>query len=375
MKKFVSLLLVVMMVLASLTGCGTSDNTNNDTKPDESKKGSLVIYSPNSDGEVDTIIPLFQAKYPNIEVNLISDGTGNCVSRIQAEAANPACDVFWGGMNYAQYMQYPDLWEKYVSPNESLIKTDAYKNKTGYYTNYGLSGNTCFILNTEKLQELGLTVDDVKGYQDLVDHADKLAGHVSMANPTKSSSAWEELKSMMYVFSGATDSKWESGDYNKSWEYVTKFINEVIKGVVLDSSSKVYKLVMQGEYAVGVSYEDPCISAVDNQDGSNLVAVYPKEGSNWTPCAAAIVKNAPDMDNAKLFIDFLISTQAQQAYGTTTLRPVFTEISNDSKNMPSFEELNKTSPIFYDDDDFIAAHKTDWQKQWQAIIDLGGWTK
>jgi iron(III) transport system substrate-binding protein len=374
MKKFLSMLLVVLMVMGSLTACGTADNTNNSDDVDNSKTGKLVIFSPNSDGELDTIIPLFEAKYPNIEVTMMSDGTGNCVSRIQAEAANPSGDVFWGGMNYAMYKQYPDLWEAYTSPNESLIKTEAYKNKTGYYTNYGLSGNSNFIINKEKLEELGLKVEDITGYQSLLDNADKLKGHVIMGDPTASSSAWAQLKCMLYLFS-ENNGDWAKGDYDKAFEnYIKPLINNVLNGYISDSSSKVYKLTAQGEYAIGVSYEDPCVSYVTDQEGTNLVTIYPKEGSNWTPCAASIVKNAPDMDNAKLFIDFLISTTAQKAYGEkTTLRPVFTEIQNANENMPSFDDLNKYSPIFYDDDDFVAAHKTEWQNKWKEIIDAQGW--
>lgn len=373
MKKLLSLLLVVFMVLASLTGCGEKKPSTNDTdEVNTEATGNLVIYSPNSDGEVDNVIPLFEAKYPNITVNVISDGTGNCVSRIQAEAANPACDVFWGGMNYAMYTQYPDLWEEYVSPNETLITTDAYKNKTGYYTNYGLSGNSNFILNKEKLAELGLQPSDITGYQSLLDHADVLAGHVIMGDPTASSSAWAQLKCMMYIFGGGENNDWSKIDTTKGMDYCKTLINTVLLGYISDSSSKVYKLTAQGEYAIGISYEDPCVSYVTDQEGDNLSTIYPVEGSNWTPCAASIVKNAPDMDNAKLFIDFLISTKCQTAYGeNTTLRPVFVEIKNSNENMPAFSDLK----IFVDDDEYVASHKTEWQNAWKEILAAEGWKK
>ena len=41
-----------------------------------------------------------------------------------------------------------------------------------------------------------------------------------------------------------------------AWDYIARFIDN-IDGIVLSSSSQVYKNVIAGEYAVGVSYEDP----------------------------------------------------------------------------------------------------------------------
>ena len=49
-----------------------------------------------------------------------------------------------------------------------------------------------------------------------------------------------------------------------------KFIDN-IDGIVLSSSSQVYKNVIAGEYAVGVSYEDPVVQAIiDNKDNPTL---------------------------------------------------------------------------------------------------------
>ena len=356
MKKFISMLLVVLMAL-TFVGCGQQGGG------DEKTGGELTIYSPNSDGEVETIIPAFEEKY-GIKVNLVSAGTGECTTRIQSEADNPQCDVLWGGMNYNTYLQYPDLWEEYVSPNEKNIEVEGYKNYTGYFTSYGLSGNSPFVINTDKLAETGLTLDDVQGYQDLIDHADKLKGKVYMGDPTASSSAWAQLKCMMYLFGEGEDGDYVNRDYTKSWEFVTKLV-DLIEGTVLSSSSAIYKGTADGECVVGITYEDPAIALL--KDGAtNIAVVYPEEGSNWTPCAASIVKNAPHMENAKLFIDFLISEEGQNLYATTTLRPVVTSISNTSEFMKPFSEIKN---VFVEDLEYTANHKAEWLAEWTKIME------
>ena len=72
---------------------------------------------------------------------------------------------------------------------------------------------------------------------------------------------------------------------------------------------------------VGLSYEDPCATLVKN--GASVEVVYPTEGAVFLPATAAIVKGAKNMKNAKLFIDFIISEEIQNIYGSTlTNRPV-----------------------------------------------------
>ncbi len=341
------------MVLA-FTGCGR-----------QGAEGSkeLTIYSPNSDTEVEASIPVFEEKY-GIKVSFVGAVTGECLTRIQSEADDPQCDVLWGGMNYNTYIQYPDLWEYYVSPNENNIKEEEFKNNTGYFTNYSLSGNSPFIVNTDRLPEVGLTLKDIQGYQDLVDHADKLKGKVYMGDPTSSSSAWAQLKCIMYLFGQGEDGNYETRDYTKSWEYVTKLVN-LIEGHVVSSSAAVYKGALDGECVVGLTYEEPAIALL--KDGAtNIAVVYPKEGSNWTPSAASIVKNAPHMDSAKLFIDFLISEECQQIYAGTCLRPIITSMANTSEFLKPYSEI---SNVFLEDLEFTAAHKAEWLEHWKQILE------
>ena len=107
MKKFLCVLLTLVLVLAAAVALAEDEKV-------------LVIYSPNSDTEVDNIIPAFEDA-TGIKVELLSMGTGECVTRIDSEKENPQADVMWGGMNYGVYVQHPDLWAEYTSPNEALI--------------------------------------------------------------------------------------------------------------------------------------------------------------------------------------------------------------------------------------------------------------
>ena len=385
MKKLLTVLLSVLMVVC-LFGCQgggekepeptpTGEKTAADVQkeilagiePDVSVTGKLVIYSPNSNGEINAIRPGFTTKYPNVTLEIISLGTGDCLSRIQAEAENPQCDVMWGGMNFEKWYNFQGYWENYVSPNVDNLPEE-YQNKTGegagYFTSYGLSGNTAFVINTRILKRLGLEVSDITGYQSLIDHADKLKGQVLSGDPVKSSSAWQELVAMLYIYGDGFNKDWAGLDMDKGWEYVEKFIG-VIDGSVLSSSSAVYKNVAAGEAAIGVTYEDPALQLLKDE-AEDITMIYPEEGNNWTPCAAAIVKGAPNMELAKLFIDFLVSKEGQGLYQCTTLRPADKNMVNIVKGIKTFDEI---SNVFQQDQLYIASNTAAWKAKWTELLD------
>ena len=134
-------------------------------------------------------------------------------------------------------------------------------------------------------------------------------------------------------------------------------------GIMLSSSSAIYKGVVAGEYVVGVSYEDPCVSLL--VDGAtNVKLVYPEEGAVWLPAGTAIIKNAPNMENAKLFIDWIISDEGQAEIAKTTARPVNPNIANTAKEMTPFADIT----VKYEDMELCGTNKKDWQARWTELF-------
>ena len=337
MKKFLCILLALIMIL-SVSAVALAD-----------EEKVLVVYSPNSDTEVENVIPAFEAA-TGIKVDLLSMGTGECVTRIDSEKDNPQADVMWGGMNYGVYVQHPDLWADYTSPNEALIDEGYRQGAVKCYSNYTLSGSGALIINKTLAKELGV---EIKGYKDLLNPV--LKGKIASGDPTKSSSAWAELTNMLLVMGD------EAYD-EKAWEYVEQFVAQ-LDGIQLDSSSAIYKGVADGEYVVGVSYEDPCIKMLS--DGADVDVVYPEEGTVWLPAAVAMVKGCPHEEAAKAFIDFLQSDEIQSVYASSTTRAANSSLPLSNEYMKPFSEIN----VAYEDIPFCAEHKTEWQARYAEIRD------
>ncbi len=337
MKKLLTVLLAAMMVL-SMTACGTK----------EEEEQHLVIYSPNSDKLIEVAEKF--GEETGITVEVVSLGTGECLERIVAETENPQADVLYGGVNYANAFKYADYFEQYTAEGDDKLP-EAYQNTNGVATHYCLDGSAALLINLDVFAELNLNPDDFTGYSDLL--WPELAGKIAMGDPAASSSAWAELTNMLLVMGN------EPYD-DAAWDWVNQFIGQL--NGILSSSSAIYKGVANGEYAVGVSYEDPCVSLL--VDGAtNLKIVYPEEGAVWLPAGAAIIKNAPNMENAKKFLDWLISDDGQNAIAETTARPVNTSIVNTAEEMIPFSEIN----VAYEDMALCGDNKTAWQTKWTEL--------
>lgn len=95
----------VLGTAAAMTACGGSSSSTSTAASTSAAastgaasaaeaSGKLVIYSPNSDTQIDcTLTNGFMVKYPNIEVELQSMGTGDVLARIEAEKENPQADI------------------------------------------------------------------------------------------------------------------------------------------------------------------------------------------------------------------------------------------------------------------------------------------
>lgn len=139
---------------------------------------------------------------------------------------------------------------------------DAYKNKCGFITGNVLDGSV-LIVNTDLIGDI-----KIEGYEDLLNPA--LKGKIATADPANSSSAFAHLTNMLLAMGGYED--------DKAWQYVHDLF-ENVDGKICESSSAVYKGVADGEYVVGLSYEDPCAQLV--LDGAPVKLVY--EGGHRLP--------------------------------------------------------------------------------------------
>lgn len=359
MKRLFALLLALTMAL-SLAACGEKEEPAASTEPDTSTaepapeaeepaelEGDLVLYSSMTESDLDALITCFNEKYPNINVEVVNGSAGELTTRLAGEASNPVGDLVWGGMADSDGDRYADIFESWVSEYDSETIA-GYSTPNGLYSMDHLS-TVVFCVNTELEAQLGLEIDS---YEDLTDPA--LKGKIVFSDPNSSSAAWNNLSNIMAVYGTDTD---------EAWAYIEKLMPNL---VIAGSSSACFKSVQQGEYVVGLTYEDGAVNLV--KDGAtNIRLQYPSEGTSATAFGCALVKNGPNPENAKAMIDFLCSAEGQTAlaaYQEGTLR-----YTNANYTVPDNAWLTPSDEMKWVDRDveYMTANKDAILEHWNDL--------
>lgn len=282
MKKFLSLLVAALMMISMVSFASA-------------ESGSLVLYTSAGASEYELIVGLFNEKYPDIEVEIVTGGTGEIASRINAEKAAPYGDVMMGG-GETSFRGIADCLEPYKSTEADVLFPE-FMPEDNLFTPCYVNVNA-IIVNKSLIAETGV---EVTGWESLCDP--KLKGQISYANPADSSSALEVIVNMLAAMNG-------TGNIEDGWAFVTRYV-ENLDGKFASGSSAAYKAVVAGEYPVGLCNEDKAISYM--KDGADVYAVYAKEGITLRTSNIGIIKGGANPENAKLFVDFVVSKECQAA--------------------------------------------------------------
>ena len=328
------IIITTLFTLSLCLGCSSEKSASSN---------SLVIYCPHPLDFINPLVDDFKAKNPDINVDVIAAGTGELLKRVESEKDNPLGDILWGG-TVTMAKAKIDLFENYTSTNEVNI-ADIYKNTEGPLTRC-TAVPSVLMINTNLSGNI-----KIEGYEDLLNPA--LKGKIAFADPSASSSSFEHLDNMLYAMG--------NGDPEKGWDYVKKLCAN-LDGKLLSGSSAVYKGVADSEYTVGLTFEEGGANYVAL--GSPIKLVYMKEGVIIKPDGIYIIKGAKNMENAKRFVDYATSYDAQK---TITEKLNRRSVRNDlppSEILLSVDKIN----IINDDEKVVDSNKQKWLDKFRDIF-------
>ena len=331
MKKMIfAVALIATLVLAA----GCSD-----------KKETLHIYSIIHEEETKALTDLFTEK-TGIPVEFLRASTGELVNRVISEKDDPQADILLGGAtNYHIQLNKADALEPYESPLAKNVPSYA-KSADNTYTGFcvltlGIGINKGRFAEKFPGKKIPATWDD------LLDQDFK--GEIVLTNPQASSTA--------YLF---VQNQLQRLGMDRGWDYLSALAPLV--GQFPDSGSAPAKLLGTGEYSLGVSYLH--MMAKYKDQGFDVDYVAPPKSVGDVDCIA-ITKNAPHMEEAKKFVDFILSAEAQEILSGLN----YTIPTNPGAKLKEGSiTLDKIDLIDYDSK-AAAEQKKDVLSRWAEIVE------
>lgn len=242
--------------------------------------GKAVIYNADTAEFGEAFAKAFNAKHPDVKVEIISAGVGELFTRVKAEAARPQGDIMLAASKES-FLQTADLFQPYTSKLDADFP-DQMKDRERRFYGFSMPLQV-LIINTS----LASPAEAPKAWKDLGEP--KWKGKIIMANPALSGSAYAQLAQMIQLH---------------GWPLV----QAVVKNATITSSSKLaYQGVGTGEFVIGLTGEENVFKL--KEEGRPVEAVHPAEGTGLRYDAVGIIKGGPDPENAKLFLDFINSKE------------------------------------------------------------------
>lgn len=267
------------------------------TAPAAAKPDKLTVLCTPQEDWCQAMTKAFEEK-TGIRTSYVRLSSGESLAKLRATKDNPEFSVWWGGpADGFVAAAAEDLLEPYVSPNAADIPA-AQKDPGGVWTGIYV-GALGFCSNKDVLARLG--VDKPVSWDDLLNPA--LKGQVAMAHPASSGTAYTAVWTQVARLGGV----------DQAFEYLKQLHQNILQ--YTKSGSAPGQMAGRGEVAVAVIFSHDCVKFAD--EGMTALEVsFPEEGTGYEIGGVALIKNAPEPEAARMWIDWVLTAEAQEIGAT-----------------------------------------------------------
>lgn len=292
----------------------------------------VVIYTSVDQVFSEPILMAFQEK-TGIKVKALYDveatKTVGLVNRLMAEKGRPKADVFWNSeVGRTIQLTRKDILAPYKSAQWDSFPV-TFKDKDYYWTGFAARARI-LIYNTNLLGEKALP----QSIFELVDP--KWKGKVTIGNPLFGTTATH----VAALYSSVGQEKTE--------DYLRKL---AANGVMVVAGNSVTRdLVVDGVVPIGFTDTDDANVAI--LKGKPVGVIFPDKNSTGTliiPNTVALIRNAPNPENGKKLIDYLLSEEVESrlAFSESAQIPLRSNVKKPS-HIPDISGIKAMEVNYYD---------------------------
>lgn len=261
---------------------------------------ALTVYSAGPGKLIETLAADFKAA-SGVSVDVFQADTGKVMARLQAESTNPRADVvISASWDSAQDLDKRGWLLPYQSPNAAQVPA---RYKQPAYVAQGLSALS-IVWNTKSGTPRPADWNDLT----LPAFKDK----VTMPDPSQSGASLDLLSGL------------QSRQNDRAWQLFGALKNNGM--VIAGPNAQAMNPVLQGAKAAVFGAVD--YVALGNQaKGESIEVIFPKSGTVIAPRPMMILKSSKAQDDARKFIDFVLSPQGQARVAEAYLIPARADIA------------------------------------------------
>lgn len=298
-------------------------------------EGRLVVYCSAQNSVCETQVQAFSKKY-DVNTTFVRNSSGSTLAKMKAETNNPQADVWYGGTfdTHSQAAEM-DLLTAYQSPmlNEVMPEFKDPGRRKGNYSSVVYMGVLGFGVNTEKLKKLGIT-EPPKCWKDLLDP--KFKNEIQISDPQSAGTAYTAIATFVQL--------WGEDEAFKYLKELDKNISQYPKAGTAPAHN-----LARGETTIGIGFLQNY--SFEKQNGAPIEVIVPCEGTGYELGGVSIIKNARNLKNAQLFVDWAMSKESQElSWEKGQSHHILTNVH--AKGSPYALKSNELNLIKYDFDKF-----------------------
>ena len=302
---------VVILTLLFMCGCGRkpAQTGNGEDVPRIPEDKKLIVCTSHKKEVYEPIIREFEER-TGIWVEVYQGGTKAMLEKIRAGYEFGEFDIMFGG-GVETLDSYKACFEPYEAADADKLMSQLRSEDNSWtpFTDLPI----VFIYNTKTVSE----EDAPRTWDDLFDQ--KWKGKISFASPFESGTSYTILSALIQMYARE--------DTDEAAGIVLKAFLNQLDGDQATGSGQVLTEVADGTKSIGITLEETAIRKIS--EGEHIAIVYPSDRQIAVPDGCAIVKNAPNADNARLFADFIISIDVQRFMSEEMYRrTVRTDVEN-----------------------------------------------
>ena len=279
MKKFVSILLVIccVMFIFATSAFAAEDNR-------------VVIYTAAEDERIAYLQEELDQQFPDYEIVFQSLGTGQLLSKLQAEGTNSDCDIFYDleVVNAEIILNAnPDLFVD-LSDYDFSVYDSSVTGYTDRHRRYAVNGKTAgaFLVNTKMLEEEGLPIP--VSYEDML--KPEYEELVSMPSPLSSGTGYSYYNGMVTLL----------GEDEGLAYFDT--LNPNIKEYTTSGSAPA-KAAVRGDVAIAYGLLWQCVQYANENEG--MTVVVPDQGLAFDLFTMGMISGHETREPVKAVFDYL----------------------------------------------------------------------